>query len=74
MIVNQTCSACPSQWDITLDDGRRVYARYRWGWLSFAWKGNEGYPWSQQQLGDRLDGVLDTEDMLPHLTKALAAL
>lgn len=74
MIVTQTLIACPSQWDITLDDDRQVYARYRWGWLTFAWKGNEGYPWFRVQLGEQFDGDLDTAEMLPHLTKALAAL
>lgn len=30
----QTCDACPSQWDAETDDGRPVYIRYRWGFLS----------------------------------------
>jgi len=31
--IEQTCSACPSQWEATLDDGRMLYFRYRWGVL-----------------------------------------
>ncbi len=31
--LTQTCSACPSQWEGTLEDGRMVYIRYRWGHL-----------------------------------------
>lgn len=31
----QTCGACPSQWEGTLDDGRVVYIRYRFGRLSW---------------------------------------
>ena len=30
----QTCMACPSQWECTLDDGRMIYIRYRWSDLS----------------------------------------
>lgn len=29
--VEQTCGACPSQWQAKTDDGRDVYARYRSG-------------------------------------------
>jgi hypothetical protein len=29
--IIQTCSACPSQWDTTTEDGREVYIRYRHG-------------------------------------------
>lgn len=31
--LKKTCTACPSQWDGTLDDGRVLYARYRWGYV-----------------------------------------
>lgn len=30
--LDQTCMACPSQWEGRLDDGRAVYIRYRGGW------------------------------------------
>ena len=32
--IKQTCSACPSQWEGTLSDGKMIYVRYRWGYLS----------------------------------------
>jgi len=32
--INQTCSACPSQWEGTTTDGRSVYVRYRHGGLT----------------------------------------
>lgn len=32
--VKQTCGACPSSWEGRTEDGREVYARYRWGYLS----------------------------------------
>lgn len=31
--LEMTCSACPSQWEGKLDDGREVYIRYRCGRL-----------------------------------------
>lgn len=30
----QTCTACPSQWDIYTTEGNYIYAKYRWGYLS----------------------------------------
>ena len=32
--VKHTSTACPSQWEATLSDGRMLYFRYRWGYLS----------------------------------------
>lgn len=32
--IEQTCLACPSQWEGRLENGRTFYIRYRWGGLS----------------------------------------
>jgi hypothetical protein len=32
--LRKTSSACPAQWEGTLDDGRALYARFRWGRLT----------------------------------------
>ncbi len=32
--IEQTCFACPSQWEIELEDGRCIYARNRHGVLT----------------------------------------
>src|SRR6266576_2343055 len=32
--IERTCTAFPAQWHGMTDDGRQIYARYRWGWLS----------------------------------------
>ncbi len=32
--IVETCSACPSQWEGSLEDGRTLYIRYRHGYLS----------------------------------------
>lgn len=77
----QTCGACPSQWDGVLDDGRAIYVRYRWGWLSVrvstkedaqeefgAVRGEEIFG---EQLGDNWDGVLTTTELINHTSHVL---
>ena len=68
----QTCDACPSQWEETLEDGRMFYIRYRWGYLSVrvsekpteyltdAVRGEEVYG---KQMGDGLDGSLSWDEI-----------
>lgn len=31
--ITKTCNGCPAQWEGTTQDGKYVYARYRWGFL-----------------------------------------
>lgn len=57
----QTCHACPSQWDATTPDGKRVYIRYRWGFLTVDIDGKRVY---ERQIGNSLDGVMTTAEML----------
>lgn len=68
----QTCSACPSQWDIYTEDGEYIYARYRWGRLTVTLN-----PWQDgskvlycEDIGDDLDGILDTIELVGH-TKSI---
>lgn len=74
--LKKTCTACPSQWEGTLEDGRAVYARYRGGALS-AGIGSDvdkaiDNSMSDQALyadyvGDGLDGFMDFEELRTHL-------
>jgi hypothetical protein len=70
MNIVQTCTACPSQWEITLDDGRALYVRYRYATLTVD-EMNDGKIGRQlfcKEVGDNpLAGVMDTAEML-HLT------
>lgn len=34
-MLQRTCAAFPSQWEGLLEDGRAIYIRARYGWLSF---------------------------------------
>ena len=72
-LVN-TCYACPAQWDAETEDGRPVYIRYRWGFLSIrildsrdsVLHGEEIYG---EQIGDEMDGYLPQEQLLDIVTK-----
>lgn len=44
--IRKTCYACPAQWEGKTADGRWVYVRYRWGYLSVS-------------VGDTLDEAVD---------------
>jgi hypothetical protein len=59
--LTQTCSACPSQWDGMTTDGRSVYIRYRFGYLSVDISDEEVYG---DYYGDSMDGFMTTNEML----------
>lgn len=71
--LKKTCSVCPSQWEGQLEDGRYVYARYRWGHLSVrsstesiddAVRAGEEIFEGSPEGADSLDGVMSTCEML----------
>lgn len=74
--LKKTCTACPSQWEGTLEDGRVIYARYRHGELSVG-IGNDideavHNGWTDDALygdyvGDGFDGFMDFEELRVHL-------
>lgn len=68
--IVKTCGSCPAQWEGVTSDGKAVYVRYRWGFLSVtvsdmledAIRGT--HPKDEvygRQLGHALDGVLEYE-------------
>ena len=62
-VVNQTCSACPSQWDALTDRGSEIYVRYRWGYLEVSW-GVMGETIYGEQMGDEFDGFITYEELI----------
>lgn len=81
MEIIKTCSACPSQWDITLDDGRFLYVRYRWGEFTVRhfpegpqWYKMDNVPNGEllvcKEAGDGLDGYMEDDEMLDLLIEA----
>ena len=76
--LTMTCSACPSQWNGVLSDGRHLYCRYRWGGLSIgvgethddAVRDDSFY----LDVGDGFDGTMSTDELMPHLTAFLGRL
>ncbi len=74
--LKRTCIACPSQWEGALDDGRVLYARYRWGELTVglgeriddAVKGSRSEDsLFLEHIGDGLDGFMSSEELRSHL-------
>lgn len=71
----QTCIACPTQFDCLTDDGQYVYIRYRCGWLRAGIAADEKTFWDNwgkierpynifnQEIGDDLDGLISFEEM-----------
>jgi hypothetical protein len=62
--MEQTCNACPSQWDAWDADGVLYYIRYRWGHLTIHRGGVDGDLIFEWQSEDCWEGILSTEDML----------
>ena len=71
--IYMTCSACPSQWEGFLEDGRMFYARYRWGHLTLdlsieptddVYTAMDGEEIISKTIGDQYDGVMTTEELL----------
>ena len=63
----QTCSACPSQWDLYTDKGEYLYVRFRWGHLSVS-KGVQGEDFFEWDDKDEWNGFMDFEKLV-ELTK-----
>jgi hypothetical protein len=49
-------TVCPSQWEGKTDDGKRVYIRYRWGYLNLD---VDGETILGRQVGDEYGGLMD---------------
>jgi len=69
----QTCSACPSQWDLYTQNDEYIYIRFRWGNFSAvlnAFTDNEInlFHWYDQ---DAWNGFMDTETMANLLSNVL---
>jgi hypothetical protein len=74
--MKQTCSACPSQWEGELEDGRALYVRYRWGELSAGVGEDIGAAVKNgraeetlffEHVGDGLDGSMTFKELKGHL-------
>ena len=65
--LSKTCDACPSQWEGETTDGRVVYIRYRWGYLSAGIGADIGEAVRdnlyEEQIGGELDGYIMEYDM-----------
>jgi hypothetical protein len=78
--IEQTCTACPSQWNAWTDDGEYVYIRYRWGCLSIdramtpdAWREDDCEVVLEKDIGELWDGQM-SYDELKRFTKDVLVL
>lgn len=72
--LEQTCFACPSQWEGEAEDGRYVFIRYRFGYLSATVSNgleDHGEYVFAQQVGDAFDGVMEYDELKVHLAGAM---
>ena len=78
--IEQTCSACPSQWSMWTESGKYVYVRFRWGNLSCTLFPNEEYNlfseeaevvYSKKIGNDDYNGWMDESEMIEHLSSVL---
>jgi len=75
--IVQTCGACPSQWEGTIEDGRMFYARYRWGTLTIQISKkptNDVYDAMDEtlyskEIGNEYDGVMSQADLMETMVK-----
>lgn len=77
----KTCEACPSQWEIKLEDGRMMYGRYRWGCLTLSISESEtddiydavsGEVILSEDIGETgYEGCLSTEEFLERINGVL---
>lgn len=64
--VNQTCFACPSQWDVLTSTRQMLFVRYRHGVLEVCDGGPGGPVVFEKEIGDWLDGVMSWKEVLRH--------
>ena len=59
--LENTCMACPSQWEGKTVANEEVYIRYRWGTLRVDLNGETIF---SADCGDAYDGSMETDEML----------
>lgn len=77
--IEQTCDACPSQWEARDIDDRPVYIRYRWGTLEIG-VGNPNADMSDavdksmsskpdylEFIGGAMSGTIELEAVMPFI-------
>ena len=78
--LEKTGSACPSQWEAKLDDGRMLYIRYRWGRLTVEvsrlptddiFDAVGANLILDKRFGGAYDGTLSTDEMKSHCSRVL---
>ena len=59
--LTMTCRMSPSQWEGSLQDGRSLYIRYRWGCFDVSVNKVNIFDWESD---DEWDGIMSTDEMI----------
>lgn len=70
--VDQTCGACPEQYDVFFDDRQIGYLRLRHGWFYAAWPDHMGT--EVYEAEPKGDGEFYPEERAEYLERAVEAL
>ncbi len=74
-----TCGACPTQYEGKLENGKMIYIRYRWGYISIRISKDETNDihdavWGEEiygeNIGNGLDGYMSQSEIVDHIEKA----
>jgi hypothetical protein len=73
--LEQTCAACPAQWEFRTFRDRPAYVRFRWGHLSIrigppggdVYDAVGGYEIYSEQMSDGMDGSIEWEKVYDKL-------
>jgi len=68
--IQQTCLACPSQWDAWEADSTYYYIRYRYGTLTVS-TDEDRVQLVELVVGDDFDGLMTFPEMVAHLHDVL---
>lgn len=66
--MTQTCNACPAQWEGQTGEGKYIYIRFRYGYLSVQLEGITIYG---NECGDGLDGFMTSAELASQLLGVL---
>ena len=70
--IEQTCFACPSQWEGKTTEGERLYCRYRYGILSVSvGEGVDRQVLMSRDMGDPWGGVMNLVQLIRHTGEVL---
>lgn len=69
---DQTCEACPEQYDVYYDELQVGYVRLRWGNLTVTYPDYDGEVIYREGIGEGLTGMFESEEQRKHYLDIIA--